>query len=161
MAKKTYNEQLNDPAKNTRLFDLTKEMPKYVEKWGNTGIVASPLEYNEIMKQVPFGLVITTDIMKEYLARKFNVDCVCPLTCGLFVNLCANAAVERNDKEFPYWRTVKSKGELCEKFPNGINGHRKLLEKEGHKIIQKGKKYFVQDYETKIYQVLARPSISC
>jgi alkylated DNA nucleotide flippase Atl1 len=48
--------------------------------------------------------------------------------------------------ETPYWRTLKKDGELNEKYPDGIEGQKALLEAEGHTIIQKGKKYFVQDY---------------
>jgi len=35
-------------------------------------------------------------------------------------------------------------------YPGGINGQEKLLEKEGHKIIQKGKKFVVKDFEKKL-----------
>mgnify|MGYP006266749611 CR=1 FL=1 len=47
----------------------------------------------------------------------------------------------------PDWRTLKGKGELNEKYPGGAEGHRKLLEKEGFKIVQKGRKFVVNDYE--------------
>jgi len=116
-------------------------------------LVASPREYNAIMKKVPAGKVITTDVMKVHLAKKHKTACVCPLTCGIFVNICANAAIERGDKDFPYWRTVKAKGELCEKFPDGLDGHKLLLEMEGHKVIQKGKRYFVENYAEKLYEL--------
>jgi hypothetical protein len=33
------------------------------------------------------------------------------------------------------------------KYPGGVEGQKKLLEKEGHKVIQKGKKYIVVDHE--------------
>jgi len=151
--KKTYNEQLNDPAKKTRFFDLEKEMPKYVEKWGKTGIVPSPLDCNDIMKKVPVGFLITMDVLKIHLARKHKVDCVCPVTCGIYVNLCAKAAIERQDKEFPYWRTIKENGELNEKFPDGIDGHKFLLEMEGHSIKQNGKRLFVENYEQKLFEL--------
>jgi len=153
MVKKTYNQQLNDPAKTTQFFDLKKEKPGYVAKWGNTGIVAAPLEYNEIMKKVPEGFLVTTDTMRAYLADKHKVDSVCPMTCGIFVNLCANAAVERNDETFPYWRTLKKDGELNEKYPDGLKGQKVLLETEGHKVIQKGKKYFLENYQDKLWEI--------
>jgi len=152
MARKTYNEMLNDPAKKSKVIDLSKtESPEAVARWGATMLVASPIEYNELMKKVPSGKVLTTDVMKTHLAKKHKTACVCPLTCGIFVNICANAAFERGDKEFPYWRTVKAKGELCEKFPGRLDGHKLLLEMEGHKVIQKGKRYFVDGYEEKLW----------
>lgn len=49
------------------------------------------------------------------------------------------------DKMSKKWgeRTLKSNGELNEKYPGGIEAQKKLLEKEGHKVIQKGKKYVI------------------
>ena len=154
MARKTYNEMLNDPTKKSKVIDLTKtESPEAVARWGATMLIASPLEYNELMKRVPYGKILTTDSMKTHLAKKHKTACVCPLTCGIFVNICANAAAERGDKEFPYLRTVKAKGELCEKFPGGIEGHKMLLALEGHRFINKGKRWFVEAYEEKLWQV--------
>ena len=34
----------------------------------------------------------------------------------------------------PYWRTVKSKGELNEKYPGGVEAQAKHLRAEGHSI---------------------------
>jgi hypothetical protein len=36
---------------------------------------------------------------------------------------------------------------LNEKYPGGAEAHKRLLEKEGYKIIQKGRKFVVKDYE--------------
>jgi alkylated DNA nucleotide flippase Atl1 len=49
----------------------------------------------------------------------------------------------------PYWRTLKSKGELNPKFPNAPEAQLKLLEKEGFEIIKRKKNinYFVKDYD--------------
>jgi len=156
MTQKTYktaNEMLNDPAKQTRIVDHAKEAPQYLERWGAKGLAASPREYNEVMKSVPKGKILTTDALCAYLVKKHKADSICPLTSGIYINICAKAAVERDDKDFPYWRTVRPKGELCEKFPGGIDGQKRLLEMEGHKIIQKGKRFFVEGYEGKLYDL--------
>lgn len=50
-------------------------------------------------------------------------------------------------KEVDEMRTLKSNGELNEKYPCGTEVQKKILEKEGHTIIQKGKKYIVPDME--------------
>jgi len=68
------------------------------------------------------------------------------LTTGIFVMLVAHAA-EETKNDVPYWRTLKTGGIINEKYPGGINYQKKLLEREGHKVIQKGKKFIVQDYE--------------
>jgi alkylated DNA nucleotide flippase Atl1 len=70
------------------------------------------------------------------------------MTAGLFVNIAANASEERNGKnETPWWRTLKKDGQLNERFPNGIDNQKKHLEAEGHAVIQRGKRYFVENYE--------------
>ena len=44
-----------------------------------------------------------------------------------------------------WWRTLKGDGYLNEKFPGGAERQKELLEKEGHQIIARGKKFFVAD----------------
>jgi alkylated DNA nucleotide flippase Atl1 len=50
-------------------------------------------------------------------------------------------------RDTPYWRTLKNNGELNKKYPGGAENQKKLLEKEGHVIINKGKRIFVKDFE--------------
>ena len=112
-------------------------------------LIAPPLAYDEIMKRVPEGKVITSDRIREYLAQKHNADYTCQLTAGIFINIAAHASAERGGvNPTPYHRTLKKGGELNEKYPDGIDGQKLLLEMEGHTVIQKGKRYFVKDYES-------------
>jgi len=53
-------------------------------------------------------------------------------------------------RDVPYWRTIKNDGQLNDKFPNGAEKQKQLLENEGHTIIKKGRnhiKYYVKDLE--------------
>ena len=52
----------------------------------------------------------------------------------------------------PYWRTLKSDGEINAKYPGGVEDQKARLESEGHKVIRKGKKYLVEDYEKNLIQ---------
>ncbi|MDH5495793.1 MAG: MGMT family protein, partial [Candidatus Bathyarchaeota archaeon] len=65
--------------------------------------------------------------------------------------IAAEAAKEEREKGgkdiTPYWRTLKAGGVINPKYPGGAEGQKTLLEKEGHKVIQKGKKHVVVDYE--------------
>ena len=152
MAKKTYNQKLNSPGdlpKIEKLDDKTR-------KWSINGdkmLIAAPLQYNEVMARIPDGNVITVDRIRAYLAAQAGADVTCPLTAGIFTNICTYASVEREDNKIPYWRTLKAKGELNEKYPEGIDGQKLLLELEGHTVIQKGKRYFVQDFEEKLFDL--------
>lgn len=71
------------------------------------------------------------------------------MTAGIFINIVAWASYQRTENITPYWRVLKSDGELNIKYPESINLQKKLLEEEGHIIIEKGnkiKKYYVKDY---------------
>lgn len=153
MAKKTYNEKLNNPGDLPKVEDLS-DKPEAVARWGGSKmLIAAPMQYNEVMALIPDGKVITVDRMRAYLAAQAGADVTCPLTAGIFTNICAHASVERDSNRIPYWRTLKAKGELNEKYPEGIDGQKLLLELEGHTVIQKGKRYFVQDFEDKLFDL--------
>jgi alkylated DNA nucleotide flippase Atl1 len=55
----------------------------------------------------------------------------------------------------PYWRTLKGKGEINEKYPGGVEGQAERLKAEGHTIEsdKKGKPKRVKDWETKLVEV--------
>lgn len=50
----------------------------------------------------------------------------------------------------PYWRTLKANGELNPRYPGGIEALMGRLEAEGHVVVQKGKRFLVEDYEKKL-----------
>jgi len=155
MPKKTYNEKLNSPGELPKIEDLSAK-PKSIEKFGGTKLlVAAPMQYNEIMAKIPEGKLITADKIRAYLAERAGADATCPLTAGLFVNICANASEERDNKKIPWWRTLKTGGELNEKYPGGVDGQKLLLEMEGHAVVKKGKRCFVADYEKSLYNLLS------
>lgn len=152
MAKKSFNQKLHDSQNMPMISQLTA--PQAIKRYGGTKLlIAPPLAYDEIMKQVPSGKVIIADYIRSYLAKKHGADNTCPLTAGIFINLAAKASVERGFDETPYWRTLKKDGELNEKYPEGIDGQKFRLETEGQTIIQKGKKYFVQDYQDYLFEL--------
>ena len=153
MPKKTYNEKLNSPGKLPQIEDLSDKPEAVARFGGNRMLVAAPMQYNEIMAKVPEGKIITSDKVRAHLASQAGAHVTCPLTAGIFINICAHAAAERGDSGFPYWRTAKTKGELNEKYPEGIDGQKLRLEMEGHEVIQKGKRYFVKDYESKLWEI--------
>lgn len=150
MTKKSFNEKLHDSKDMPKVVEITD--PKAISMYrGTKMLIAPPIAYDEIMRRVPYGKLITADYVRNYLARVHNADFTCPLTAGIFMNIAAHASVERKTDETPYWRTLKKDGELNEKYPDGIDNQRMHLEMEGHTIIQKGKRYFVKDYEKNLF----------
>jgi alkylated DNA nucleotide flippase Atl1 len=103
------------------------------------------------MKRVPEGKLVTIVEICKNIAEKHKVKACCSLTTGIFIMTAANAveeaAREGKDLAIPYWRTLKAGGFLNEKYPGGAEAHRHLLEREGFRIIQKGGKLVVRDYE--------------
>lgn len=61
-------------------------------------------------------------------------------------NATKEAAEQGKNLGISYWRTLKTNGFLNEKYPGG-EAQKELLEKEGFKIMRKGKKYAVQNYQ--------------
>ncbi len=155
MVKKTWIEKLND-SKN--LPKVVKLNSKGAQHWhGETMVVPSPLEVDEIMRSVPEGKLITINEVRQKLAQKHHTDIGCPLTSGIFAWISANAAEEMRGEGktdiTPWWRTLKSGGFLNEKFPGAPDMQKKILEAEGHKIIKKGKKQQVEDYQKSLIKV--------
>ena len=78
----------------------------------------------------------------EIVAKRHGATIGCPITTGIFIGIAARAAeemvTEGKQNTTPYWRTLKSKGELNEKYPGGVEAQAAHLREEGH-IIEPGK----------------------
>lgn len=73
MAKKSFNQQLQDSRDMPKISEITD--PKAISMYGGTKLlIAPPLAYDEIMKKVPKGKVITSDYIRSYLAKKHGAD---------------------------------------------------------------------------------------
>ena len=151
MAKKSYNQKLTD-SKDLPVITPVSD-PKTIARYGGGQmLIAPPLSYDAIMKAVPKGKVITSDRIRDYLAKKHGADYTCPLTAGIFINIAAHASEERGGTDpTPYHRTLRKEGELNEKYPGGIEIQKMWLEAEGHTVIQKGKRYFVENYRDALH----------
>ncbi|MDN5342743.1 MGMT family protein [Oceanotoga sp. DSM 15011] len=150
--KLTLNEKLNSSDCVNKIVII--EDKKLAKRYGgNKMLIATPIEYDKVMKKIPEGKLTTSVHIREYLAKKNNVDYTCHLTAGIFINLVARASEERKEEKTPFWRTLKKDGELNLKYPGGIDKQRELLEKEGHEIIMKGKKMFVNNYEKALFEL--------
>lgn len=153
--KKDFNAMLHD-SKDMPKFQVISD-PESIQKYGGSRMYfAPPIDYDRIMKQVPFGQVITVGEIREYFARQSGADFTEPITAGIFVSIAAWASSQRTDNETPYWRTLKANGELNPKYPGGVEAQKEKLEAEGHCIIQKGRtniKYFVKDYKKSLFEL--------
>lgn len=151
--KKDFNAMLNDSKDMPKFQTITDQ--KSIQKYGGSRMYfAPPIDYDKVMKLVPMGKLLTVGTIRDYFARQSGADFTEPITAGVFVSIVAWASYQRTDHKTPYWRTLKANGELNPKYPGGVEAQKEMLEKEGHRILQKGrvnKKYYVKDYEKKLF----------
>ncbi len=157
--KKDFNAMLHRETDMPKIQIVTDEAT--IKKYGGERMYfAPPVTYDEIMKKVPFGKVITVGAVRDYLAKKNNADFTDPITAGIFVSIAAWASHQRHEDKTPYWRTLKANGELNAKYPGGIEAQKEKLEAEGHTVIARGRKnirYYVEDYEKVLFDLSQAP----
>ena len=147
--KKTWREKLQDDK------DLPKKIPNPYKpangRSAGTMLIPAPREVDALMKRVPCGKLTTIDELRAALASKHKATVTCPITTGIFAWIAAHAADEassaRESDITPYWRTLKAKGEINPKYPGGLDAIVAHLKREGHVVIQKGKRSFVKEFE--------------
>jgi len=144
-----------------------KDLPKVCpidetksKRWGEgTFVIPAPREVDVLMRRVPKGRLITIDEIRKALAKKHRATIGCPITTGIFAWIAAHAAAEAEAdgarRITPYWRTLKTKGEVNPKYPGGIPMLKRRLAAEGHKLRQKGKRWFVEGFERRLVKLKA------
>src|SRR4051812_6171403 len=154
--KKTWAEKLADNKGLPKVGPVTGKM---AQRWGTgTMVIPAPAEVDALMKQVPKGRVVTINELRAALAAKHKADFACPITTGIFSWIAAHAAAEAQlagaKRVTPYWRTLKTGGELNPKYPGGLKDIVKKLRAEGHVIVQKGQRYMVAEHEKSLFRRL-------
>ena len=154
--KKTWREKLMDSKGLPKVARVSGKMSK---RWGRGKmVIPAPSEVDQLMKKVPKGRVVTINDLRSALAANHKADFACPMTTGIFSWIAAHAAAEAEAEGArritPYWRTLKNGGELNAKYPGGVEELSKRLHEEGHKIIRKGKRVLVADYQDALFTKL-------
>ena len=152
-ARKTWGEKLRD---SIGLPEIAKIEGKLSTRWGTgTFVVPAPMEVKELMDKVPKGKLTSVNELRAALAKKHGTTIACPITTGIFAWIAAHAAEEAAaagaKRITPYWRTLKNGGELNPKDPGGVEALRAKLNAEGHKVTNKGKRFFVEDFNGSIF----------
>ena len=128
---------------------------KLVSRWGSgTFVIAAPIEVDALMRGVRKGKLTTINDLRGALAKKHGANTACPITTGIFAWIAAHAADEDEAagkrRITPYWRTLKLGGELNAKYPGGIAAQRRRLLAEGHRVVARGKRWFVAELDGKL-----------
>jgi len=128
-----------------------KPIPEAMRARHGEGTIAtpSPQEVEAAMRGVPEGRLATVFGIGEDIAARHGATIGCTVTTAIFAHLVAHADEEAHGTT-PWWRTLKIGGELNPKYPGGIEVQMSKLEAEGHTIVQRGKRYLVEDFEKKL-----------
>jgi hypothetical protein len=150
--KKSWQEKLADSKGFPEVFRINE---KQSQRWGTgTCVIPAPKEVDELMRRVPKGRLTTIDEIRKALARRHGTSIACPITTGIFAWIAAHAAVEAAaagaKRTNPYWRTLKTGGEINPKYPGGVADLKRKLAAEGHRVISKGKRFFVEHFEQRV-----------
>jgi alkylated DNA nucleotide flippase Atl1 len=131
-----------------------KEIPAAMRPRRGEGTIAtpSPREVEAAMRSIPEGRLATVMGIGEDIALRHQATIGCTVTTAIFAHMVAHAAEEaaRTEERTPYWRTLKIGGELNAKYPGGVEAQMSKLEAEGHTVVQRGKRYFVEDFAKKL-----------
>ena len=128
--------------------DKIETIPKTMEKFfGCSGKMVKPSTdtVKEVVRKIKKGKLATLEQLREKIASDFGVETTCPASTTK-----ALQALSQESRPVCYWRIVKKKGELISIFPEGVEGHASLLEKEGFEIDFSKKNQVVVGYDTKL-----------
>jgi hypothetical protein len=153
-AKRSWREKLADDKDLPKIAEIDGKLSK---RWGEgTFVIPAPREVDAAMRKIRRGKLTTIDHLRKALAKKHGTTIACPITTGIFAWIAAHAAdeaeAEGSRRVTPYWRTLKTGGELNPKYPGGVIALRKRLAAEGHKVVKRGNRFFVSDYEQAVVE---------
>lgn len=128
--------------------DKIEAIPEKMESFfGCSGkmVKPSPESVKSIVQKIPKGRLLTLDQLRASLAKAFSVQTACPAGTTKALQI-----LSKENAPVCFWRVIKKKGELINKYPGGVEGHAKLLEREGFDVDFSKKTPFVVGYETKL-----------
>jgi alkylated DNA nucleotide flippase Atl1 len=130
-SKTSWRSKLEKPAER-KVFDVPPSMRKSCGS--GKMLIPRPLDVDAVIRLVPKGRVVTQAQLPVRLARDAGADVACPITTGIFVRICSEAAEEdfRNGRKkvTPYWRVVRDDGKLIDTFPGGPEQQARRLASE-------------------------------
>ena len=120
---KNFNAMLHDSKDMPKIQIITDR--KSIEKYGgNKMYFAPPLDYDRVMKRVPYGRVTTVGEIREYFAKQSGADFTEPITAGIFVSIAAwasrsalrgrNAVLEDTEGERGAQRKISGRNRVAE-----------------------------------------------
>ncbi len=138
--KKTWREKVNEVEE--KIHNIT---PDWEDRLGKGKIlIPNAKDIERLINKTKRGELLTTDIIREILAKEKGVQVTAAIPTGVYLKYVALAAEEEmavKSNVTPYWRVLKADGSINVKLSGGATTLVKRLESEGHKVEPgKGKK---------------------
>ena len=89
-------------------------------KVGEKILISSPRSIANYVAKIPYGTEKSVRLMRRELAENAKADNICPLTCGIFLRIAIEAAIEQSNgakPDLPFWRVIDRNSSLIKKIP--------------------------------------------
>jgi hypothetical protein len=117
---KSWDEKYNN-GKKPAVKVLDKPWAGYDK--GAKMLISTPQEIDEYIKQIPYGVNVRPEKIREDLAKKHMADFTCPLTTGIFLKIIAEKyfkeLAEDQDNITPFWRVIDPSSNLAYRLSFG------------------------------------------
>jgi hypothetical protein len=129
-----------DVLEKDEIVPISKAREKF---FGTAGcmLCPSPATIEALIRRMPEGKLITTELLRQKLAEEAHVEVTCPATTQKALRYIA----KKPGQAIAYWHIVKKNGELFSYFPGGAAGHAALLKQDGFTIDTHGRAPKVAD----------------
>ena len=113
--------------------------------FGGSGkmLLPSPATVAALIEEIPPNKLTTTELLRQKLTDRFNVQGTCPVT----TQKALQAIAHDSSNNVAYWRVINANGQLVARYPGGVEGHAALLRQEGYTIDTKGKVPKVKEFK--------------
>jgi alkylated DNA nucleotide flippase Atl1 len=116
--------------------------PQLERFFGTSGRMLKPCAATvaALIAQIPAGQVVTSDVLRRKLADQFGVEVACPYDTKMALLAISNdSSLNQSGLNVPYWRVIKTNGELNPKYPGGLEEQAARLHGEGFTVDVSGK----------------------
>ena len=128
--------------------------PQLERFFGTSGRMLKPCAATvaALVAQIPSGQVVTSDVLRRKLADQFGVEVACPHDTKMaLLEISHDSSLNQSGLNIPYWRVIKTNGELNHQYPGGLEAQVALLQSEGFTVDDSGKKPRIKPLKDKSF----------
>jgi len=134
MAKKTWQEKLNNPAPQ-QIKPVPTDMVGM--KQGQMMLIPTPRLIDDFVRSLPAGESLDMRGLRGALAAEQGAEVTCPITAGIHLRTVAEAAYEQHKNGAaltditPFWRVMDKKAPVTKKLACGVDFVTEQRQREG------------------------------